>query len=526
MYVYGYKNHSVHGWNGVDVMVSGQLQYGVVINAVENGLIIDFGCAGHRSELVQYGKIFDCSEAFLSEENWNKELGGDLADVQVLLRARPNRPWTWYPAKLLPVSGDLDFDVAVYGFVEIDLDGLTTKEIVLDSQIRVPPTAKDMEKRLIKQNEYVTRSCSLPSSYWTSISSLLCDEFQREVERRLKVCVISVLSETLIYLQRSEQAAIKPAQLEEIFKKSKQRAENNAEVRERFGKRLRLARTSAKKVTKRFSVKPEVKLPLGILNEVFKCLRTIDRIRCRRVCALWNSLLTSGDNLKDVRVSWEEENFSPFPDYNWSSLYAIAGCFLKSLSKTTERIVISDMDAVTRDIFPLVARLLRDSRIKTLTYFKSKIFLEEPVRHYLSGLAADYSNVAKFCSVVIWRHCWISDGKVAASVGKAVIRLDSPHLEADLWGIFERNLELTSELDVKRISQWIAESVSAKNDYVLDEVAMVLNDYQSCDPRAVTQFGGHDWTAENLNDLDVTKFSKLTLCALNSCMPSVSSSAW
>ncbi|XP_055353176.1 uncharacterized protein LOC129599064 isoform X2 [Paramacrobiotus metropolitanus] len=88
MHLYGGE---MDAWNAVDVQVDGQLQHGRVINMVDGGLIVDFGCHAQHSQFVEYGRIFRWSPSF-----GNSGEGTFWMAVSVLLRRPTDGAWIWH----------------------------------------------------------------------------------------------------------------------------------------------------------------------------------------------------------------------------------------------------------------------------------------------------------------------------------------------------------------------------------------------------------------------------------------------
>ncbi|XP_055333847.1 uncharacterized protein LOC129585252 [Paramacrobiotus metropolitanus] len=81
------------------------------------------------------------------------------------------------------------------------------------------------------------------------------------------------------------------------------------------------------------------KPPLEVLREVFLMMDTIDRLRCRRICSLWEAILKSVELCQDVRVA------QPSPDpslpQTWSFDYIVYACLFKYVTPATHTICFS-----------------------------------------------------------------------------------------------------------------------------------------------------------------------------------------
>ncbi|XP_055354686.1 uncharacterized protein LOC129600248 [Paramacrobiotus metropolitanus] len=278
-------------WNSVDVLVDGLLQHGKIVNLAEGGLIIDFGCAAQRSHFIAYGTVFRCQSRVASLGAW-QALQGDL---QVLLRPRQNAAMSWYPGKV--ARG------CVFGktaFVQVQLPHGTVEEVVRWEQVRpaLPEGGYEL-LRMVMPNEFVIRACRLPVAYWSEATPQLGEILQCRVNQRYKVLCTAVLSQTLLYLQAHEHVPLTAEQLQEQCDAAKK-------TQAGVGSLPALqSRTCSARKTRKTAANCRLSLPLPpeLLVAIFQTLDSVERVRCRRVCAAWNTLLTTEAYFPDVRVS-------------------------------------------------------------------------------------------------------------------------------------------------------------------------------------------------------------------------------
>ncbi|XP_055334312.1 uncharacterized protein LOC129585592 [Paramacrobiotus metropolitanus] len=298
------KRKPVHGWNTVDALVDGRLQHGMVIDAVEDGLIINFECSQQRGRFVEYGLIFDCSDAVKSEEHiiaccMDSGLAA-TADVQALIRSHPDRPWIWYPAQFLPFQWAHDNWQS--GYVEVELENDIVRELLPAAQIRARFSLCDLAARAIAKGHFVTRSCRVPDSYWSTITPVLSDALCRGLENRDKVFCTHVAGEGLIYVQRCTDYPLTPESLERTYQsRSAYIAYSQSSNSQWIRRQVEKLKPPKKRQTRRKPItKKPLSLPAELLTEVFHSLNTVNRTRCRRTCRTWNAILTADGYFTDI----------------------------------------------------------------------------------------------------------------------------------------------------------------------------------------------------------------------------------
>ncbi|XP_055353209.1 uncharacterized protein LOC129599094 [Paramacrobiotus metropolitanus] len=207
MFVYDPLEQSLYAWNAVEVFVDGLLQLGRVINVVEKGLVIDFGCATQRSQFIEYRRIFHACKARSPHPVNTYQEYREYRNVQVLFRAGPDRPWAWYPGTAVSL-GEQSYFGCVY-IVEVKLPHGVVKELLPRNQVRRPPSDADLAARRVQDKDFVIRGCPLPAA-----PRELGDLLASNLPPMRRVLCTEVLNETLLYLQRRLDREMQPQELD------------------------------------------------------------------------------------------------------------------------------------------------------------------------------------------------------------------------------------------------------------------------------------------------------------------------
>ncbi|XP_055355602.1 uncharacterized protein LOC129600945 isoform X1 [Paramacrobiotus metropolitanus] len=218
MHFFETSKRKVKAWNSVDVLVKehGPLQHGSVIDVAENGLLIDFYFTAQRAVLVEFGKVFGSEsdeESFSPDAKspapWSDRYcpppaGADQPPVQALLRARPEGPWAWSPAKLLMFAIEHSSELF---FVEVQLDGFVLRELVLRAQLRYQPSEQEMHRRVIKHHDFITRC----------VNSATGAVLSRDLSEYFNARSITALSGYTAYLQRRDENPVVADHSRKVF---------------------------------------------------------------------------------------------------------------------------------------------------------------------------------------------------------------------------------------------------------------------------------------------------------------------
>ncbi|XP_055349967.1 uncharacterized protein LOC129596657 [Paramacrobiotus metropolitanus] len=335
MFVYGDHKHSVcacvvHAWNAVDVLIDGRLHHGRVINVAETGLIIDFQCPAGRSQLIEYGTIFRCDDQ-----------NGPPHSAQVLLRRHPDGAWIWYPGRVVPVGSCWHGD---YELVQVQRHYGTVTELLPRERIRETPSEADLRERRVEVGDFVVRSSPLPVAHMFSASLPFGRIFDDEFSRRHKVLLTAVLGREIFYLQRQNSSPLTIQQVADICRTARTIDQSRPTL-------------SSREVV----VDTRMRLPTELLVEIFQSLDSIHRVRCRRVCLLWNILLTTEAHFPDVWVSGSDETHG---------MYGVVACLLKCLTSAPKVVLLSRLPLQdSRQLSAPIRYILQPHRLPVLVLY-------------------------------------------------------------------------------------------------------------------------------------------------------------
>ncbi|XP_055354699.1 uncharacterized protein LOC129600260 [Paramacrobiotus metropolitanus] len=450
----------VFTWNAVDVLVDGLLQHGKIVNLAEGGLIIDFECIAQRSQFVAFGPVFRCDD---EPRYW--DIPKDGQPMQVLLRQHPDAPWTWYPGKTVPLDGYCFREAA---FVQVQLPHGTVEELIGRKQVRPALRGGNYEDlRRVAPHDFVIRACPLPVGYWSEASPQLEKILKSGVNERYRVLCTTVLSQTLCYLQgpsAPHHITLTPGQLQEQCDIAKQELASDGSISAPLGTGCLGATFTARKKRKVAARRRCLPLPTELLLEVFQALDSIERFRCRRVCYVWNSILTTAAYFPDARVS-ASTNYDK--NHSWEGIYWVQACLLKCLTNATKIAVISNLDE----------------------------------REQCGRLAMRRRMPCRRCASE-----WYGSSAALSYAHRQPQSRSTPSASA---------LILPQPLDLPALAELITEAVADNREYRINHIIRkILNTYQSADPRPTTRYRGRQWTVEDLADLDLTTLTTLTVTIL------------
>ncbi|XP_055342457.1 uncharacterized protein LOC129591004 [Paramacrobiotus metropolitanus] len=219
MHLYGESRDTgeafkVNQWNGVDVVINGTLQHGIVvgISAVsadgqKHGLLIDFNCPQRHSEFAEYGNIFSCPDTIANPcERWTQVAKwAETHPLQALIRVGADRAWTWWPVKQVVLEGTLrraccnEIDCEL---VEVQWGDAVTKELIPLRQVRCVPSPQDLQQRRVGPDYFVSRECRLPKGYWSAPPGATRRLWQ-DLSRGRRACCVAVRTDSFTYFQRN-----------------------------------------------------------------------------------------------------------------------------------------------------------------------------------------------------------------------------------------------------------------------------------------------------------------------------------
>ncbi|XP_055357039.1 uncharacterized protein LOC129602097 [Paramacrobiotus metropolitanus] len=485
----------VFEWNAVDVLVDGRLQRGVVINAADGGLVIDFECTTRRSQFIEYGRIFHC---FCDTYDlWVTKPGQGAGGAEVLLRYHPTDSWTWYPARVASTeSRGHAYDAAE--FMEVQLPHGSVIELVPCLQIREVATAESPRPSVTK-GDFVVRCCPLPAVCWSQAPHWLGQIFQQELSRHPSTSLCAVLSQAVLYLQQPENTPLTPAKLEELYNCGCARPLPPSPM-------LRQSEPSSSPPRKQRKVGGEsLPLPAELLVEIFQALDSIERLRCRRVCHMWNSLLTTASRFPDVRVSGKDGYYGDV-QLDDCAKYWVLACLLKCLMPATKMAVVMQVCADdSRDIAqPMRYVFSTDRLLPTLVFYDCDFGDENSSAHIIMHHAA-YVALEYACGRIVWKQCRIFCSKPITITQHVFSVCSQEDMEMQLFDLFEQTVVRDrSPLDLPTLAGWIAKAVAHNRDYYVSIILKTLNSYQSADPRPTTGVDGVPSSQFGFDDADPT----------------------
>ncbi|XP_055344458.1 uncharacterized protein LOC129592443 [Paramacrobiotus metropolitanus] len=501
MLVYG-DDGSVYGWNSVDVLVEGQLQHGSVINVADGGLIIDFQCTSQRGEFVEYGRIFHCNA------DTSDSLRIPRGAVQVLLRRRAGAAWLWYPGNVVPLGDYID---AV--FVEVSLPHGSVLELLPWEQVRLPLSPADLEARRVKAGAFIVRSCRLAVPRWTGVSQRVAHMFRCELNRRWKALYISVIKETFTYLQPGILFPLDTEQVATVYKLARSAKRGEGMSKQTLPKLRRKRKTLGGEYEEEGLV-----LPPELLLDIFRSMDSVGRVRCRRVCALWNALLTTDAYFPDVCISGNCADYAVMYLAEQSS-YWTAICLLKCLSNATTVVVLKEVDLYDCRTLTAPIQYIRQGRgMPVLVLYQCDLgrafyWPEDRIRSVAQlGVDSGFERMR-------WVNCRFCDDRLQAVVSQHAFRVQSQEaMEVQLWDVLESSLILETPLDRPGITQWIADCNAHQRKHDVERILKGLWKYETADPRPSSRYRDREWTESDLADLDVTKLTTLTTVFLHGCL--------
>ncbi|XP_055351420.1 uncharacterized protein LOC129597743 [Paramacrobiotus metropolitanus] len=529
MHLYENAERSVYAWNAVDVEINGRVQHGHVVGVEKKGsrVIVDFGCPTQEAVAMECGKAIDCSRC-----EYQDSRRGD--EVEVLLHDGPGRPWTWYPGRMLIPEFRPLYSVQL---VEVLVAGQWRRELLPGDQIRDPPL-----RNCLMPWDFVTETCSVPSGFWTlerSASALLL----RKIEHELRVRFIKVLSWKMRYVRR-EVGHVSDEDVAAVFERERRNLAFCHEVSEKTdasdGEPKR--KKSSRVVESGLAL-----LPLEVLKEVFHSLDTVDRQRCRRTCPLWETLLTSVELCRDLRVMRQTPYRLPHPvQLHQDCNYTMYCCLFKHITRATRTICIADTDKyilnsctmnVAGEAVDVIKKALNDTGIRIhrlILHRRSMQFSSESCnkcpRWKLSRMSRDMtkniSKLASCCDRLILKDFGLTlvnkagEAVMGFGIPAAAVVLESVN-EAQIVDLLEEHLECDAQpLDMERIAHCMASLAGSQKKARI--VKKVFRDYQSCDPRPSAHYRNHTWTADSVAEVDMRRLNKFCLHALARFMHNLS----
>ncbi|XP_055353821.1 uncharacterized protein LOC129599557 isoform X2 [Paramacrobiotus metropolitanus] len=460
--LYEDDHRSVDAWNAVDVEVDGMLQHGHVIDIQDSDplcLIVDFGCPSQQSVSVEYGRAFGCSSVPADERPKvrKKKRAPELTeypDMQALLRACPDQPWIWYPARIIIPRL---IGLANFVIVEATLAGQVIREILPRVQIRPSPSASELRSRIIQLGHFFITLNSLGDRYLTVVTDKPIPSDQgREGEQQ---CVLIAY---LRYMQRRRNNLAKT---------------RNAAVTGEF---CHVSETDDGMGTMSGAWERGLLLPVVLLAEVFQSMDSIHRQQCRRVCRLWGDIIISPLVAQHFTVALPTP-VSNSADYgrDRNVNYVTYSCILKQITSATRTICLRDNDYNRHEVvaqldsdtlagqtMQYIQQILQNAgiRINRLVLYRRSMQMNR--RYSLAANIDDtvelYSSLASCCDHIIWKECQLGRDAVTFNFPRTVISLDCVNASG-LWETFDRHIASTGRLDLEGIVQWTSGAIREGN---------------------------------------------------------------
>ncbi|XP_055350313.1 uncharacterized protein LOC129596931 [Paramacrobiotus metropolitanus] len=553
---------AIFTWNAVDVQGSdGSGEYGRVINALNGGLVVDFDCPGRRAELVDPSTF----HVWRSRRPPGHTFSGSLQsadafegavflqrypeEVEVLARETADRPWTWHAATPLY----LQMFWKRYIFLEMQLSetegGVKVKRLLRAHPVRLLGPGLPEAAEVVGKGDFVTRSRALPANYWGGgpVSAALWEAWKEAVQAsELAFWPVSLVGDTLVYLQELLETPLLDGHLEELLVQATKKLQPPPPT-------LPAVMETASEET-RMSV-----LPVEVLRDVLDMLDTVQRVKCRRVWALWDAVV--GTEWRVIWVSFAHQRLvdaagkaTTAEEAAWQrSAYLVGMCLWKCLTEDTETIIVTNAvqqrhNTGLEDCFSLVSNLLHDLQVDddpdpTMIIHNFHWELYDVMMEDVHGAAAalehfhgDMDDVLDedqlhAAAAAVERVVWV-DGTFGGPVehfrrepvryavsyrcAEAVDVYGSG--EPDYWhlhlrAVLETDLPSAETPDGERmLADWLSQAAASPDCRRVDRIVRLC---QEEDPRVLVQYGNVPWQVEDVQGTaGVRKLTRLARCAL------------
>ncbi|XP_055356593.1 uncharacterized protein LOC129601745 [Paramacrobiotus metropolitanus] len=268
-----------------------------------------------------------------------------------------------------------------------------------------------------------------------------------------------------------------------------------------------------------------MRLPAEILVAVFQALDSIERVRCRRVCPLWNDILTTDAHFPDVRVSGTYAQYT-CGDYPRNGMYWVIACLMKSLGPCTKVAVVSreNLHDGLGLSAPFHHALPPGRRLPVLVLHDCGVGVG------LDGMSQTVVRTAELLvqcrtDTIMWKNCRFACENWTAVVAQVTWRVESrQQMEIQLWDLWERGVPSGPLVDRQTLQEWIMslgwDTWNTPRQDLMSvghqlKILQALNGYQSADPRESSHYRQREWTASNIPDLDAGRLSTLTVAVLS-----------
>ncbi|XP_055339182.1 uncharacterized protein LOC129588821 isoform X1 [Paramacrobiotus metropolitanus] len=261
---------------------------------------------------------------------------------------------------------------------------------------------------------------------------------------------------------------------------------------------------------------------------------TIDRLRCRRTCPLWDEIICLPELCRVVDATFHDRD----GDVILGGNYVTYACILTQITAGTRTLCIPFRDdyenyrgrspegqhrSEIAAALGYIQQVLRETGTcieRLVLYYRDmhNFCLIACLEDYFNNLAQTYSSIAPWCPRIIWiNYTWryyVASFSFCVRIPYAVF---STHLigTAQVRGLFERHVDSDRGLDQGRMHSCISSAIRAKSKTKCATIIEILKAFQSDDPRPSANYSTQEWTLNNLDCLDIRKLNPICLVALS-----------
>ncbi|XP_055335058.1 uncharacterized protein LOC129586081 [Paramacrobiotus metropolitanus] len=461
-----YPDTDIYQWNAVDVEnAEGFLERGLVTNTVNGGLLIDFGVADRRSQLIELERALHCccsghefcaaTHSWGLDYHWASRNEEPLGGFEVLTRTAADRPWMWYPAVFL--ARRILWNK--YAYIGIRLGENVVAKFVSPLVVRLAQRYRG--ERAVDAKDYVTQVCALPREYLEGrtvepeLWSIWVDALKSAYASILYP--IGVNNECLLYLQDG----IGPSKLTPILTEVLNRL--NLMAKSELTRRLQAGWTFADgkwipenvELSTRGPLYPTTAQPSSpladafppeLFQEILSCFGTNERPFYRRVSPLWNELFHQDDIRQRLTLNFRDAG---------TAAYSMGMSIIKHLTAATELVVINNArQSMTMqefgDCMLLIGAVYKQSgnslqKLQVMAYRCRWDLGDERFSSEVELLARTCVDVAAAVESIQWRNCLFSGCGPLRDDNTVALDVTATHetlreMETDLRALLMRQL--------------------------------------------------------------------------------------
>ncbi|XP_055334951.1 uncharacterized protein LOC129586002 [Paramacrobiotus metropolitanus] len=461
-----YSGADIYQWNAVDVPNDERLfERGLVINTVPDGVIVDFGVPGRRSQFVEYKKALHClssqQEHVVTGCFWDEEYNGQLsypssqASFEILARIDPDRPWTWYPAVFLVRRVLWNR----YAYVQIQIFDCVVSKFVSAMVVRLGRRHRVV--RAVGPDDYITRACPLPRKYRAgrSVEPALWNLWRKglmsvHVWMAYPTCV---RSGRLLYLQdRWSPTKLMPVS-EEGLDRLNDRA--NAEMKRRLqaGWTFSYDHWLPPKLqpgTSPWRAAPVqgdyqmAAFPPELLRAILSSFATNERPFYRRVSPLWNAVIQQDDSDRCLTVNFGNAATAARSVGFGIVQYLTADTEMVAISNAKERWPSEVLNDCLRLISAVHERHRKGSKkLQVVVNRCSWDLANNRLSIELPRMAKACADAAAALERIIWRNCRFcgiggNHVEIIVESDVTVIRCTLAELQTELYAMLKRHFKV------------------------------------------------------------------------------------